>query len=151
MTWSRVNWSLLFDIRSYTDPDILWGRLSDWVDQSDLNQFELVTFGKYLIKCLTSNIWYLVKIIAKNLDSGRLFLRGQVTKIIMVNDNLSTNRWQFIRISTNWILFGGSFKFDLLRPIINRKLEYFHYQVFAQLLGIRQHIKYNSSVYYYYL
>jgi len=44
---------------SYTDPDIVWGNLSDWVEEKDLKRFEIVT-------------------IAKNNDAGRLFLRGQV-------------------------------------------------------------------------
>ena len=44
---------------SYTDPDIIWGNLSDWVEEKDLKRFEIVT-------------------IAKNNDAGRLFLRGQV-------------------------------------------------------------------------
>lgn len=44
---------------SYTDPDIIWGNLSDWIEEKDLERFEIVTF-------------------AKNNDAGRLFLRGQV-------------------------------------------------------------------------
>eukprot|EP01032_Pedospumella_encystans_P022017 gene22017-24962_t len=44
---------------SYTDPDIIWGNLSDWIEEKDLERFEIVTF-------------------AKNNDAGRLFLRGQL-------------------------------------------------------------------------
>lgn len=45
---------------SYTDPDIVWGNLADWVEESDLQRFDIVTF-------------------AKTMDAGRLFLRGQVS------------------------------------------------------------------------
>ena len=44
---------------SYTDPDIIWGNLIDALDISDLQQYDIVS-------------------VAKNSDSGRLFLRGQV-------------------------------------------------------------------------
>lgn len=44
---------------SYTDPDIIWGNLADWVDVTDLERFDIVTY-------------------AKNMDAGRLFIRGQV-------------------------------------------------------------------------
>jgi hypothetical protein len=44
---------------SYTDPDIVWGNLADWLDVKDLERFDIVTF-------------------AKTMDAGRLFLRGQV-------------------------------------------------------------------------
>jgi hypothetical protein len=44
---------------SYTDPDIIWGNLADWLDVKDLERFDIVTF-------------------AKTMDAGRLFLRGQV-------------------------------------------------------------------------
>lgn len=44
---------------SYTDPDIIWGNLADWVDEADLKRFDVVTY-------------------AKNFDAGRLFIRGQV-------------------------------------------------------------------------
>eukprot|EP00602_Paraphysomonas_sp_CaronLab_P003664 CAMPEP_0185030194 /NCGR_PEP_ID=MMETSP1103-20130426/16997_1 /TAXON_ID=36769 /ORGANISM="Paraphysomonas bandaiensis, Strain Caron Lab Isolate" /LENGTH=429 /DNA_ID=CAMNT_0027565209 /DNA_START=213 /DNA_END=1502 /DNA_ORIENTATION=+ len=45
---------------TYTDPDILWGRLSDVFRESDMAAFDLITMGK-------SN------------DASRLFLRGQFT------------------------------------------------------------------------
>lgn len=45
---------------SYTDPDIIWGNLADWVEEEDLNRFDIVTF-------------------AKTMDAGRLFIRGQVS------------------------------------------------------------------------
>lgn len=44
---------------SYTDPDIIWGNLADWIPAEDLQQYDLLS-------------------IAKNNDAGRLFLRGQV-------------------------------------------------------------------------
>lgn len=44
---------------SYTDPDIIWGNLADWVDVADLDRFDVVTY-------------------AKTMDAGRLFIRGQV-------------------------------------------------------------------------
>lgn len=44
---------------SYTDPDILWGNLQDWIDVNDLDTYDLVS-------------------IAKNWDASRLYLRGQV-------------------------------------------------------------------------
>ena len=43
---------------SYSDPDIIWGNLVDWLDPADMVHFDIIT-------------------IAKNLDAGRLFLRGQ--------------------------------------------------------------------------
>jgi hypothetical protein len=44
---------------SYTDPDILWGNVADWVDVDDLTDFDFISFAKH---------W----------DAARLFLRGQV-------------------------------------------------------------------------
>ena len=44
---------------SYSDPDIVWGNLGDWIDIQDLLDYEIVT-------------------VAKNMDAARLFLRGQV-------------------------------------------------------------------------
>ncbi len=44
---------------SYTDPDIIWGQLEDWLDPHDMEMFDVISF-------------------AKNLDAGRLYLRGQV-------------------------------------------------------------------------
>ncbi len=49
---------------SYTDPDIIWANLADWVEVKDLERFHIVTF-------------------AKNMDAGRLFLRGQVCNILI--------------------------------------------------------------------
>eukprot|EP01036_Dinobryon_divergens_P032655 gene32655-42295_t len=45
---------------SYTDPDIIWGDLNNWIEESDLKEFNYIS-------------------IAKNMDAGRLFLRGQLT------------------------------------------------------------------------
>ncbi|RYH05299.1 hypothetical protein EON65_45110 [archaeon] len=45
---------------SYTDPDIIWGDLRDWIDLKDLRQFDVVSF-------------------AKNWDAGKLYLRGQMS------------------------------------------------------------------------
>lgn len=47
---------------SYTDPDIIWGNLADWVEKSDLNKYDIVT-------------------LSKNVDAGRLFIRGQVRMV----------------------------------------------------------------------
>jgi len=44
---------------SYTDPDIVWGNLEDWIDPQDLKTYDLVS-------------------VAKNWDAARLYLRGQV-------------------------------------------------------------------------
>lgn len=44
---------------TYTDPDIVWGHLSDWIDYDTVADFEICTSGK-----LT--------------DAGRLFIRGQL-------------------------------------------------------------------------
>lgn len=45
---------------SYTDPDILWGNLSNWIDESDTQTFDILSISKVL-------------------DAGRLFLRSQVS------------------------------------------------------------------------
>ncbi len=45
---------------AYTDPNIIWGNLSDWIDPQDTAYFDVIS-------------------LAKNLDAGRLFLRGQVS------------------------------------------------------------------------
>lgn len=44
---------------SYTDPDIIWGNVGDWLEESDLENYDIVSF-------------------AKHMDAARLFLRGQV-------------------------------------------------------------------------
>jgi hypothetical protein len=44
---------------SYTDPDIIFGNLNDWIDKDDLEKYDIITYGK-------------------NWDAGRLYLRGQV-------------------------------------------------------------------------
>ena len=44
---------------SSTDPDIIWGRLDEWIDPADAEEYDILT-------------------IAENLDSGRLYLRNQV-------------------------------------------------------------------------
>ena len=43
---------------SYTDPDIIWGNLSEWIAIEDLDRFDIIT-------------------ISKNLDASRLYIRGQ--------------------------------------------------------------------------
>jgi hypothetical protein len=43
---------------SYTDPDIIWGNVSNWLSDEDIKGFDVVT-------------------IATNNDAGRLFVRGQ--------------------------------------------------------------------------
>ena len=43
---------------SYTDPDIIWGNLADWLDPADLAAFDVIT-------------------LSKTYDAGRLFIRGQ--------------------------------------------------------------------------
>ena len=48
---------------SYTDPDIIWGNIVDWIEVKDLERFDYVT-------------------IAKTGDAGRLFLCGQVCKYV---------------------------------------------------------------------
>lgn len=44
---------------TYSDPDIIWGNLDDWIDVQDIIDYDIVTVGKYM-------------------DAARLFLRGQV-------------------------------------------------------------------------
>jgi len=44
---------------TYSDPDIVWGNLADWIEVSDLNEFDVLT-------------------VAKIFDASRLFIRGQV-------------------------------------------------------------------------
>lgn len=44
---------------SATDPDIIWGNLSNWVDEADTQTFDILSLSKVL-------------------DAGRLFLRSQV-------------------------------------------------------------------------
>ena len=46
---------------TYTDPDIIWGNLTSWLDVADAKEFDVVT-------------------LAKTMDAGRLFVRGQVIK-----------------------------------------------------------------------
>ena len=43
---------------TYSDPDIIWGNLHDWIDRQDLTDFDIIS-------------------LAKTLDAGRLFVRGQ--------------------------------------------------------------------------
>lgn len=43
---------------TYSDPDIVWGPLQDWLEIPDMQSFDIVT-------------------VAKVLDAGRLFIRGQ--------------------------------------------------------------------------
>jgi hypothetical protein len=45
---------------SYTDPDIIWGNLSNWIDTQDTQVFDIIS-------------------LCKTMDAGRLFLRGQVS------------------------------------------------------------------------
>jgi hypothetical protein len=45
---------------SYTDPDIIWGNLTNWIDEKDSNSFDILSISKIL-------------------DAGRLFLRSQVS------------------------------------------------------------------------
>lgn len=46
---------------TYTDPDIVWGNLTDWIEVSDLQKYQVITVSKIF-------------------DAGRLFIRGQVRK-----------------------------------------------------------------------
>ena len=54
------DWLAPYSHWSYTDPDIIWGNLTNWVEVEDLNKYEVVT-------------------LAKIFDAGRLFIRGQVS------------------------------------------------------------------------
>jgi hypothetical protein len=61
---------------SYTDPDIIWGNLVDWVEEEDLLKYSIVSYSK-------------------NMDAGRLFLRGQVGFTpfrCLLSPNISTHR-----------------------------------------------------------
>lgn len=71
---------------TYSDPDILWGDLSSWIEPTDLDRFDILSVGKQM-------------------DSGRLFLRGQMT----VHKNID-------RVNTLWReLTYLKFKFFLTR------------------------------------
>ena len=67
---------------SYTDPDIIWGNLTNWIDVADTKQFEIVS-------------------LCKTMDAGRLFLRGQVSKkkipyiIYYIRNSYSYNSYTF--------------------------------------------------------
>jgi hypothetical protein len=54
------DWLAPYSHWSYTDPDIIWGNLTNWVEVDDFNKYEVVT-------------------LAKIFDAGRLFIRGQVS------------------------------------------------------------------------
>jgi hypothetical protein len=43
---------------TYTDPDIIWGNVANWIDPADAETFDIIT-------------------LAKTNDAGRLFIRGQ--------------------------------------------------------------------------
>jgi hypothetical protein len=58
---------------SYSDPDIVWGNLTDWIDTTELSKYDILTIGKHF-------------------DSGRLFLRGQLT--IHKNQDRVTTLWR---------------------------------------------------------
>jgi len=58
---------------TYTDPDIIWGSLSDWIEQKDLVNFDLLT-------------------LAKTFDAGRLFVRGQFA--LHKNDDKMNLLWR---------------------------------------------------------
>ena len=45
-----------------TDPDVIWGNLSNWIDETDTQTFDIISLSKVL-------------------DAGRLFLRSQVLRI----------------------------------------------------------------------
>ncbi len=44
---------------TYTDPDIIWGNLTNWLNPNDLAHYDILSFSKHF-------------------DAGRLYLRGQV-------------------------------------------------------------------------
>ena len=52
------DWLLPYSHWTFSDPDIIWANLHDWVPLEDLKEFDIVT-------------------VAKTLDAGRLFIRGQ--------------------------------------------------------------------------
>jgi hypothetical protein len=55
---------------SYTDPDILWGNLTEWIEPDDLTDFDIVSFAKH---------W----------DASRLYLRGQVSTVVLEKNHFS--------------------------------------------------------------
>jgi hypothetical protein len=55
---------------TYTDPDIIWGNVANWIDPADAEAFDIIT-------------------LAKTNDAGRLFIRGQFAlhkNIARIND-----------------------------------------------------------------
>lgn len=58
---------------TYTDPDIIWGNLTNWLEPKDLEDFDYISYAK---------IW----------DAARLFLRGQIT--IHKNTEEINNLWR---------------------------------------------------------
>lgn len=46
----------------YTDPDILWGNMTEWIEPNDFEDFDVLSFAKH---------W----------DASRLYLRGQVSSL----------------------------------------------------------------------
>lgn len=51
-------WLIPYSHWTYTDPDIIWGNLTDWIEVKDMVNFDVLT-------------------VAKIFDSARLFIRGQ--------------------------------------------------------------------------
>jgi hypothetical protein len=58
---------------AYTDPDIVFGNLTNWIDRKDLAQYDVISF-------------------ARTFDAGRLFLREQFT--LLKNEDKINNLWR---------------------------------------------------------
>ena len=85
---------------TYSDPDILWGDLKGWVSVDDLQRYDIVSFGK-------------------NMDAGRLFLRGQFS--MHKNIDKVNTIWREL----SYLTFGSFLKrlSGALREIKQKKLK----------------------------
>jgi hypothetical protein len=90
---------------AYSDPDILWGDLSSWIEQTDLNRFDILSVGKQM-------------------DAGRLFLRGQLT----VHKNID-------RVNTLW------------RELIYLKFNFFLARISSALQDVKTKSKDSEKIF----
>ena len=60
---------------TYSDPDIIWGDLPYFIEEKDLNYYDIIT-------------------LAKSLDAGRLFLRGQFS--LHKNNPIINQLWKYL-------------------------------------------------------
>eukprot|EP01041_Mallomonas_annulata_P000336 gene336-603_t len=68
-----AKWLRPYSHWSYTDPDIIWGNMADWLDAVEMKKYDVITFSKLS-------------------DAGRLFVRGQFA--LHVNKEKINNMWR---------------------------------------------------------